>query len=70
MRNWKMNRIKNIEWQKIYSYLQNEEVNLVLMCCGIDSNPLFSIDLDNNGAGKQPMLGNPSVSENGNIDCV
>ena len=38
------------------------------MCYGIESNPFFSKDLDKNGAGKQPTLGNPSVSENGNID--
>ena len=49
-------------------YSQNGAVNLVRICCGIESKPLVSILLDKSGAGIEPRLGNPSGSENGKID--
>ena len=57
-----------VSFKKRYLYLQNGVVNLVQVCCGIDSNPLFSIVFDNRGAGMHPTLALPSGSENGNMD--
>ena len=60
--------IKNNIYNTYYCNSQNGLVSLVLVCCGMDSNPSCSVFLHSNGAGIHPTLGNLSRSSNEKID--